>query len=231
MEVILLERVEKLGNLGEIVTVKPGYARNYLLPSGRALRSSKANLARFEAERAGLEKLNEDKKAEAQGRADGMSGHQFIVIRQASETGNLYGSVSTRDVVDALGEEGFKVGRSQIELENPIKELGLHEIRVILHPEVSVTVTANIARSADEAELQAQGKSIAELRAEEDAAEAAEFDVRSLFDEDADIREEILKDDKPAAASDDEGDDAEDEPKRGKKDLRDTGDEEYADAD
>jgi len=233
MEVILLERVEKLGNLGEIVSVKPGYARNFLLPSGKALRSSKANMARFEAERAGLEKLNEDKKAEAQTYGDSMSGHQFIVIRQASETGNLYGSVSTRDVVDALGEEGFKVGRSQIELENPIKELGLHEIRVILHPEVSVTVTANIARSADEAELQADGKSIADLRAEEDAAEAAEFDVRSLFDEDADIREEILKDDKAdkAAAAEAEAEDDEDAPAPGKKDRRDTGDEEYADAD
>jgi len=234
MEVILLERVEKLGNLGEIVTVKPGYGRNYLLPTGRALRSSKANLARFEAERAGLEKLNEDKKVEAQKYGDSLDGHQFIVIRQASETGNLYGSVSTRDVVDALVEEGFKVGRSQIELENPIKELGLHEIRVILHPEVSVMVTANIARSADEAALQADGKSIADLRAEEDAAEAAEFDVRSLFDEDADIREEILKDDKAdqkADTSDDEGDADEDDTPRGKKDLRDTGDEEYADAD
>jgi len=233
MEVILLERVEKLGNLGEIVSVKPGYARNYLLPSGRALRSSKANMARFEAERAGLEKLNEDKKVEAQTYGDTMDGHQFVVIRQASETGNLYGSVSTRDVVDALGDEGFKVGRSQIELENPIKELGLHEIRVILHPEVSVTVTANIARSADEAELQADGKSIADLRAEEDAAEAAEFDVRSLFDEDADIREEILKDDKAdkEAAAEAASEDDEDAPKPGKKDLRDTGDEEYADAD
>ena len=235
MEVILLERVEKLGNLGEIVTVKPGYGRNYLLPTGRALRSSKANLARFEAERAGLEKLNEDKKVEAQKYGDSMDGHQFVVIRQASETGNLYGSVSTRDVVDALGEEGFKVGRSQIELENPIKELGLHDIRVILHPEVSVTVTANIARSEDEAALQAEGTSIAELRAEEDAAEAAEFDVRSLFDEDADIREELLKgDDAPAEeakADDADSDDEEENPARGKKDLRDTGDEEYADAD
>lgn len=233
MEVILLERVEKLGNLGEIVSVKPGYARNYLLPSGRALRSSKANLARFEAERAGIEKLNEEKKAEARTRADAMDGHRFVVIRQASETGNLYGSVSTRDVVDALVEEGYSVGRSQVELEHPIKELGLHEIRVTLHPEVSVTVTANVARSEDEAELQAEGKSIAELRAEEDAAEAAEFDVRSLFDEDADIREEILKDDKAdkEAAAGAEAGEEDEEPARGKKDRRDTGDEEYADAD
>ncbi len=234
MEVILLERVEKLGNLGEVVSVKPGYARNYLLPSGKALRSSKANMARFEAERAGIEKLNAEKRDEAKGRAESMDGHRFVVIRQAADSGALYGSVSTRDVVDALVADGFKVDRSQIELENPIKELGLHEIRVILHPEVDVTVTANVARSEDEAELQAQGKSIAELRAEEEAAEAAEFDVRSLFDEDADIREEILKDDAPAddEKSDDDDDESGDSAdRRAKKDLRDIGDEEYADAD
>ena len=195
MDVILLERVEKLGNLGEIVSVKPGYARNFLLPQGKALRSSKENLARFEAERAGIEKLNEEKKDEARGRADGMEGHKFVVIRQASDSGNLYGSVSTRDVADALSGDGFAVSRSQIELDKPIKELGLHEIRVVLHPEVNVTVTANVARSDEEAELQAQGKSIADLRAEEEAAEeaeAAEFDVRSLFDEDAEIDEDAL---------------------------------------
>lgn len=231
MEVILLERVEKLGNLGEIVTVKPGYARNYLLPTGRALRSSKANLARFEAERAGIEKLNSEKRAEAQADADAMEGHTFIVIRQAADSGSLYGSVSSRDVVDALNADGFAVDRSKVELPNPIKELGLHDIRVVLHPEVSVTVRANVARSEDEAELQAQGKSIAELRAEEDAAEAAEFDVRSLFDEDADIREEILKDDAAAEDAADDDTDSDTDTRRAKKDLRDIGDEEYADAD
>ncbi len=233
MEVILLERVEKLGALGEVVSVKPGYARNYLLPTGRALRSNKANLARFEAERAGIEKLNEEKKEAAKASSQGMEEHKFVVIRQASDTGNLYGSVTTRDVVDALVADGFKVGRNQIELESPIKELGLHDIRVVLHPEVTVTVTANVARSEDEAVLQAEGKSIAELRAEEDAAEAAEFDVRSLFDEDADIREEILKDDAPAEEAKEEDEEIEGgtAERRAKKDLRDTGDEEYADAD
>ena len=227
MDVILLERVEKLGALGEIVSVKPGYARNFLLPTGKALRSSKANLARFEAERAGLEKLNEEKKAAAAEVAASIEGHKFIVIRQASDSGALYGSVTPRDVVDSLSSDGFGIDRTQIELEKPIKELGLHEIRIILHPEVDATVTANVARSEDEAALQAEGRSIAELRAEEEAAEAAEFDVRSLFDEDADIRADIMGDKEEVSA-----DDAEDEtPKRAKKDLSDTGDEEYADAD
>ncbi len=235
MEVILLERVEKLGALGEIVSVKPGYARNFLLPSGKALRSNKANLARFEAERAGIEKLNDEKKAEAKAFGDTLDGHSFVVIRSASDVGNLYGSVSPRDVADCLAEDGFKVDRNQIALEKAIKELGLHEIRIILHPEVSVTVTANVARSEDEAVLQAEGKSISELRAEEEAAEAAEFDVRSLFDEDADLREDISTRKKPSADDGDDADaDAEDEadkPARGKKDLSDTGDEQYADAD
>lgn len=230
MEVILLERVEKLGALGEIVSVKPGYARNFLLPSGKALRSSKANLARFEAERAGLEKLNDEKKAEALKVAEKVEGHSFVVIRQASDSGALYGSVSPRDVVDHLSEGGFTLNRSQIELENPIKELGLYQIRVILHPEVSATVTANIARSEDEAVLQAEGKSISELRAEEEAAEAAEFDVRSLFDEDADIRADIMGDRDSGKGDEKSEKDDEDAPRKGKKDLRDTGDEEYADA-
>ncbi len=234
MEVILLERVEKLGALGEIVSVKPGYARNFLLPSGKALRSNKANLARFEAERAGIEKLNDEKKAEAKTFGDTLDGHSFVVIRSASDVGNLYGSVSPRDVADSLAEDGFKVDRNQIALEKAIKELGLHEIRIILHPEVSVSVTANVARSEDEAVLQAEGKSIAELRAEEEAAEAAEFDVRSLFDEDADLREDLStrsKDDDAGDNAEESDDDVAEKPARGKKDLRDTGDEEYADAD
>lgn len=191
MEVILLERVDKLGNMGDVVDVKPGYGRNFLLPQGKALRSSKANLARFEAERAALEARNADQREAAAAEARKIDGHKFVVIRSASDAGALYGSVSTRDVADILSEEGFTIARKQIELEQPIKELGLHEIRVILHPEVDAHVVANVARSTEEAELQAEGKSIAELRAEEEAAEAAEFDVQSLFDEDADIREDI----------------------------------------
>lgn len=191
MEVILLERVEKLGNMGDVVTIKDGFGRNFLLPQGKALRSNKANLAKFEAQRAALEARNADLRAEAQTEANKIDGHQFIVIRQASETGALYGSVSTRDVADQLKVEGFTIERKQIQLEQPIKELGLHDIVVVLHPEVSATVVANVARSNDEAKLQADGTSIADLRAEEEAAEAAEFDVQSLFDEDADIGDDI----------------------------------------
>lgn len=191
MEVILLERVDKLGNMGDVVTVKPGYGRNFLLPQGKALRSNKANLAKFEAQRAALEARNAEHRSEAEAEAKKIDGMKFVVIRQASDAGALYGSVSTRDVADILNDSGFSVERRQIQLDQPIKELGLHEIHVILHPEVSATVTANVARSKEEAELQAQGKSISELRAEEEAAEAAEFDVQSLFDEDADIREDI----------------------------------------
>ena len=187
MEVILLERVEKLGNMGDVVAVKPGYARNFLLPGGKALRSTKSNLARFEAERATLEALNAEKRGEAETFGKTVDGAKFIVIRQASDTGGLFGSVTPRDVADALVEAGHKIERRHVAMEKPIKELGLHEIRIVLHPEVAVTVTANIARSPEEAELQAEGKSIAQLRAEEEAAEAAEFDVQSLFDEEADL--------------------------------------------
>lgn len=201
MEVILLERVDKLGNMGDVVSVKSGYGRNFLLPQGKALRSSKANLEKFEAQRAALEARNAEQRGEAQTEANKIDGHKFIVIRQASETGALYGSVSTRDVADQLKEEGFSIERRQIQLEQPIKELGLHEIAVVLHPEVTATVTANVARSADEAELQADGKSIADLRAEEEAAEAAEFDVQSLFDEEADLSD--LAGDKEEAAEGD----------------------------
>jgi len=187
MEVILLERVEKLGNMGDTVSVKSGYGRNFLLPQGKALRSNKANLAKFEAQRAALEARNAELRGEAQNEANKIDGHKFVVIRQASETGALYGSVSTRDVADQLKAEGFTIERKQIQLEQPIKELGLHEIAVVLHPEVTSNVVANVARSAEEAELQADGRSIADMRAEEEAAESAEFDVQSLFDEDADL--------------------------------------------
>lgn len=200
MEVILLERVEKLGNMGDVVNVKPGYARNFLLPSGRALRSNKANLARFEAERAALESLNAEKRGEAETQAKGIDGLKLIIIRQASESGNLFGSVTPRDIADAMEAEGHTVERRNVALDKPIKELGLHDITVRLHPEVSVTVTANIARSGEEAELQAEGKSIAQLRAEEEAAEAAEFDVQSLFDEEADLSR--LKDDEKSGDED-----------------------------
>lgn len=181
MQVVLLERVEKLGQMGDVVTVKDGYARNYLLPQGKALRSTKANLARFERERVQLEARNLELKTEAEAAAARLDGQQFVIIRQASEAGSLYGSVAARDVAEAATESGFSVERRQIVLDRPVKELGLHAIRVVLHPEVYATVRVNVARSREEAELQATGRTIQELRAEEEAE--AEFDIAELFDD------------------------------------------------
>ena len=181
MQVVLLERVEKLGQMGEVVTVKDGYARNYLLPQGKALRSTKANLARFERERAQLETRNLEMKKDAEAVAEKLNGQQFVIIRQASEAGSLYGSVAARDVADAATADGFTVERRQIVLDRPVKELGLHPIRIVLHPEVDATIMVNVARSREEAELQATGRTIQDLRAEEEAE--AEFDIAELFDD------------------------------------------------
>ena len=182
MEVVLLQRVEKLGQMGDVVKVRDGFGRNFLLPQGKALRATKANLARFEAERVQLEARNLELRKEAEAVAAKLDGQAFVVIRQASDSGALYGSVSNRDIAEAATEGGFSVERGQVTLDRPIKDLGLHKVRVVLHPEVSCHVTVNVARSQDEAELQAQGKTIAELRAEEDAAEQAEFDVQRLLE-------------------------------------------------
>ncbi|HET7409118.1 MAG TPA: 50S ribosomal protein L9 [Paracoccaceae bacterium] len=181
MQVVLLERVEKLGQMGEVVTVRDGYARNYLLRQGKALRSTKANLARFESERAQLEARNLELKKEAEAVAAKLDGQQFVVIRQASEAGSLYGSVAARDVAEAATEAGFTVERRQIVLDRPVKELGLHPIRISLHPEVDATISVNVARSREEAEVQATGKTIQQLRAEEEAE--AEFDISELFED------------------------------------------------
>ncbi|MEO1531364.1 MAG: 50S ribosomal protein L9 [Pseudomonadota bacterium] len=180
-QVILLERVEKLGKMGEVVTVKDGYARNFLLRQAKALRATKANIARFEAERAQLEARSAETKAEAETLAAELEGKQFIVIRQAAEGGALYGSVTPRDIQTAAAEQGFDLPKGAPRLEKPVKELGLHTVLVVLHPEVTATVKANVARSQEEAELQATGKSIAELRAEEEAA--ADEEIANLFDE------------------------------------------------
>ena len=190
MQVILLERVAKLGQMGDVVDVKPGYARNYLLLQGKALTASKENIASFENQKAQLEAQNLETKKEAEALADRLGGQQFIVIRQASDGGNLYGSVTTRDAADVATEEGFTIDRKQVIIRTPIKVLGLHEVEVHLHPEVMVTIELNVARSPEEAELQASGKSIQELAAEEEAQ--AEFEISELFD------------DIGAAASDDE---------------------------
>ena len=189
MQVVLLERVPNLGQMGDVVAVKDGFGRNYLLPQGKALRATRANLARFEAERAQLEARNLEKKREAETVAKKLDGQSFVMIRQAAEGGSLYGSVAARDVAEAATEGGFSVGRGQVVLDKPIKETGLHEIRVSLHPEVHATISINVARSRDEADMQAQGKTLADLRAEEEAREAAEFDVESLFDDGAGRRE------------------------------------------
>ncbi len=181
MDVILLERVAKLGQMGEVVKVKDGYARNFLLPQGKALRVNPANVARFEAEKAQLEARNLETRKEAASLAEKLDGQTFVVIRSASDGGNLYGSVSTRDAADAATEAGFSVDRGQIVLTAPIKELGIHDVTVVLHPEVEATISLNVARSPEEAELQASGKSIQELAAEEEAA--AEFEISELFDD------------------------------------------------
>lgn len=157
MDVILLERVEKLGNIGEIVSVKPGFARNFLLPRNKALRASEANKKRFEANRAQIEADNAMRRDHAIEDAKAIDGKSIVLIRQASNTGQLYGSVASRDLADALTEDGAKISRNQIVLDRPIKALGVHEVRVALHPEVAVTIKVNVARSPEEAELQAKG--------------------------------------------------------------------------
>ncbi|MEO1138601.1 MAG: 50S ribosomal protein L9 [Pseudomonadota bacterium] len=202
MQVILLERVAKLGQMGEVVDVKPGFARNYLLPQKKALSASADNIAQFEVQKAQLEAQNLETKAEAETMAEKLDGQKFIVIRQASDSGALYGSVTTRDAADAATDAGFTVDRKQVALTGPIKELGLHDVTVVLHPEVDATIQLNVARSQEEAELQASGRTIQELAAEEE--EAADFEIAELFEdigsaasEDADLAdavEDILPD-------------------------------------
>ena len=174
MEIILLERIEKLGGIGDVVTVKNGFARNYLLPNNKALRANDANKKLFEANRGKIEADNAERRGEAEGRAKDFDGKQVVLIRQASNTGQLYGSVSVRDIVDALAEDGITgIGKSMVELERPIKALGLVDVKVKLHPEVVVTVGVNVARSPDEAEMQKQGIDVIAAMFEEEQAEAA----------------------------------------------------------
>jgi large subunit ribosomal protein L9 len=199
MQVILLERVAKLGQMGDVVDVKSGYARNFLLPQGKALTASAANVASFEDRKAQLEANNLETKKEADALAEKLAGQQFIVIRSASDAGALYGSVTPRDAADAATADGFTVDKKQVVLAKPIKELGLHDVHVLLHPEVDVTIHLNVARSAEEAELQASGKSIQELAAEEEAA--ADFEIAELFDDigSAASEDEDLVSDAPAS--------------------------------
>jgi large subunit ribosomal protein L9 len=181
MQVILLERVAKLGQMGEVVNVRDGFARNFLLPQGKALRASEANRARFESERAQLEARNLNARKEAEKVGEKLDGTRHIVLRSASDGGALYGSVTTRDIAEAATASGVTVDRKQVVLDAPIKTLGLHAVRVVLHPEVEVEIIVNVARSAEEAELQAAGKTIQEVAAEEEAA--AEFEIAELFDD------------------------------------------------
>jgi len=160
MQIILLERIAKLGQMGDTVRVRDGYARNYLLPQGKALRANKANLERFERERAQLEARNLERKSEAEAVASKLDGEALIMIRSAGETGQLYGSVSTRDIAEGLTEGGFTVARSQVELRSPIKTIGLHSVLIRLHPEVEVAISVNVARSEDEAVRQAAGEDL-----------------------------------------------------------------------
>ena len=177
MDVILLERVEKLGNIGDVVNVKPGFARNFLLPPHKALRASEANRKRFEANRATIEAENAKRRDEAKADSQGIDGKTVILIRQASNTGQLYGSVATRDLSDALAADGMKVTRNQIVLDKPIKSLGIHDVRVSLHPEVTVSIKVNIARSPEEAELQAKGVDVtADMFERDDAGFTEAYD-------------------------------------------------------
>lgn len=204
MQVILLERVAKLGQMGEVVSVKDGFARNFLLPQGKALRASGANIASFETQKAQLEARNLETRAEAASFAEKLEGQQFVIIRSASDSGALYGSVTTRDAADAATEAGFTVDRKQVSLARPIKELGLHTVLITLHPEVEVNIILNVARSDEEAGLQASGKSIQELAAEEEAA--AEFEISELFDDigAATSEDEDLVPEAPAGSDDTE---------------------------
>ena len=180
VELVLLQRVENLGQMGEVVKVKPGFARNYLLPQKKAIRASKDNLARFEQQRAQLEAQNIKRREEAERLAERVGGLIVTIIRQAGESGSLYGSVSSRDIADASGEAGLTIGRQQVILEHPIKNLGLSTVRVSLHPEVSMPVTVNVARSPEEAEKQARGERVGNRDDDDDDDEV--LDPATLFE-------------------------------------------------
>ncbi|HMM14616.1 MAG TPA: 50S ribosomal protein L9 [Parvibaculum sp.] len=174
MQVVLLERVEKLGQMGDVVRVKDGFARNFLLPRKKALRATKENIARFESQRAQLEARNLELKNEAEQVKARLDGQSFIILRQAGESGQLYGSVTTRDISLALTAGGFSTDRNQVSLDHPIKSIGLREVRIVLHPEVSSNVTVNIARSEEEAQRQASGEDLTK-RDQDFEIEAEEF--------------------------------------------------------
>ncbi|WP_420410899.1 50S ribosomal protein L9 [Roseibium sp.] len=193
MQIILLERIAKLGQMGDTVKVRDGYARNFLLPQGKALRANKANLERFENERAQLEARNLERKNEAEAVASKLDGEALVMIRSAGETGQLYGSVSTRDIAEGLTAAGFTVARSQVELRSPIKTIGLHSVLIQLHPEVEVGISVNVARSEDEAARQAAGEDL--TAPEQDVFEFEEDDEEEGDSEEAEATEEAVAED------------------------------------
>lgn len=184
MEIILLERIAKLGQMGEIVRVKDGYARNYLLPTGKALRATETNKLKFEGQRIELEARNLERKKEAEEIGSKLNGFTFQIIRSAGETGQLYGSVSARDIADSLDAAGYKVARSQVAMEQPLKSIGMHTVSISLHPEVDVMVTANIARSPDEAARQAAGEDLSQREEIELDLEVFDGDMDGFFEDD-----------------------------------------------
>lgn len=186
MQVILLERVERLGQMGDEVRVKDGFARNFLLPKKKALRATKANREYFQTQKSQLEARNLERRSEAQKVADKLEGKSFVLLRQAGDRGQLYGSVSPRDIADAISTGGFSINRTQVPLDHAIKSIGLHPLMVVLHPEVRVRVTINIARTEDEAERQARGEDVlAERTPEGEASAEAAADAAALFEEGA----------------------------------------------
>lgn len=213
MQVILLERVEKLGAMGDVVRVRDGYARNYLLPQGKALRANKPNMERFERDRETLEQRNAERKTGAEGQAAKIDGKSFVVIRQAGESGQLYGSVSTRDIAQVIAAEtGVEVARNQVVLDQPIKTIGMAQVRIALHAEVPVMVNLNVARSADEAAAQARGE---DLTIPADEREAA-LEAAALFESEELAREidsELSAEEAEEAAAEDAPDTGEEEDK------------------
>jgi large subunit ribosomal protein L9 len=205
MDIILLQRIEKLGTIGDVVTVKDGYARNFLLPQKKALRANEANKKVFEANRERLEKENAERRSEAEKAGTKVDGVEIILIRAASNTGQLYGSVNVRDIVNGLADKGHEIDKKQVIMGNPIKTIGMHDVRVDLHPEVSVTIKANVARSDDEAELQTQGVDVLAQMFEEEQAEIEEMAAANAVDptlEPGEIPEDMLDQSTEAEASD-----------------------------
>lgn len=206
MDIILLERIAKLGQMGDTVTVKDGYARNFLLPQGKALRANKANMAYFETQRAQLEARNLEQMSEAKSVSEKLAGNTYVAVRSAGETGQLYGSVAARDIVAILEENGFSISRNQVELRAPIKIIGLHTVIIALHPEVEAEIVMNVARSEDEAVRQAAGEDLTSRDAfvEDEAEEEDELNIEDIFENPEDEDLEALGLDESAEADDGE---------------------------